>query len=113
VNRGAERVLEAARGVGGEIDGQRRAIGHSPGDFDVEHDFRIRAGRCGGTVVRLVDQNSADRRRVQIKAFEILLEIGRSKTSAQLNDADCLPVAVRIRGEVVQRCHLKRRVCGG
>ena len=113
VYRRAECILKAASGVGGEIHGHSRAVGDRPRYLDVEHDLGIRAGRCRGTVVRLVNQNRANRRGPQIEVLKILLQVGRSIAAAQLDDADGLPVAVRIRREVIQRCHLGRRIGRG
>lgn len=113
VDGGAESILKTARGVGGEVNGQRCAVCDGPGNLDVEHHFSIGAVGGGGTIVGVIDEDGADRRNAEVEAMEVLLEVGRPVATAQFDDPDGLAVTVGIGGKVIQRGDLERSVGGG
>ncbi len=95
VHCGGDGVEEAAVGVGGEVDDDRRLGGQGAGDLDVEQHLTVGALRVlAGDVGRAVDADGADRRGSDAQAGEVGVEVGLGVAATQLDDGQRLPGAV-------------------
>jgi len=108
---GGDGVEEAAVGVGGEVDDDRRLGGQCTGDFDVEQHLPVGALRVlTGDVARSVDADCPNGRGGKAQTGEVGVEIGLGVAAAELDDRHALAGAVGPGREVVGLAELQRGV---
>ncbi len=108
VDRLRQRLDPAGVGELREVDDDRRAGRDPAGDLDVEHDLTV--GFAAGRVRRAVDRDRRDRGARQSHLLEEDIEVRVLEAAAKLEEADRLPAAVELRGEVVDLREVARRV---
>src|SRR5260370_19748478 len=96
---GSDGVEEALIGVRSKIDGEGGLGSDGAGDFDVQHDFAIRAvGVARGFVVGAVDGDSDYFWRSHVEGvLEIGLNVLGFEAAAQFNNSYPLAIALSIR----------------
>ena len=107
-----DRVQKAGVRVVGEVDDDLRRGCDRSGHFNIQHHLAVRPVRISGwTVAAVADRNRRYGWRLgEVKLLPVIRQIGRVISAAQLDQRDTFSRAIFIRGKVVERGDLRRRV---